>query len=63
MSSPAPSSLRARVNRLESDLADLRTTADRVEALTDVVVELLLPADQRDVVRLENGVARLRDLG
>lgn len=49
--------LEARLDRIDRDLAEVRHVGQRIENLTDVVAELLLPPQQRDGARLRAAVA------
>jgi hypothetical protein len=44
--------LRERVVSLEGEIQELRQLSKRIAEITDAVAEVLLPADQRDDVRL-----------
>jgi hypothetical protein len=51
--------LQARVARLEEDIAESRRLNERLSDVLDVVVELLVPAVQRDDARLDEALKRL----
>jgi hypothetical protein len=51
--------LQARVARLEEDVAESRRLNERLSDVLDVVVELLVPAVQRDDARLEEALKKL----
>lgn len=50
--------LRRRVEVLEQELADARRLNKRIAEITDVVAEVLLPAEQRDEERMRAVLAR-----
>lgn len=50
--------LRRRVTTLESEVQELRQLSKRLAEITDVVAEVLLPAEQRDEERLREILAR-----
>jgi hypothetical protein len=51
--------LQARVARLEEDIAESRRLNERLSDVLDVVVELLVPAVQRDDARLDEALKKL----
>jgi hypothetical protein len=51
--------LQQRVARLEEDIAENRRLNERLSDVLDVVVELLVPAVQRDDARLDEALKRL----
>jgi hypothetical protein len=51
--------LQERVARLEEDIAESRRLNERLSDVLDVVVELLVPATQRDDARLDEALKRL----
>jgi hypothetical protein len=51
--------LQERVARLEEDVAESRRLNERLSDVLDVVVELLVPAVQRDDARLEEALKKL----
>lgn len=48
--------LAARVNELEREIQEARRLNKRIAELTDVVAEVLLPADQRDETRIRSAL-------
>lgn len=50
----------ARLDRLDRHLDEVRQVGQRIESLTDVVAELLLPPEQRDDARLRAAIASFR---
>ena len=51
--------LQERVARLEEDVAESRRLNERLSDVLDVVVELLVPAVQRDDARLDEALKKL----
>jgi hypothetical protein len=51
--------LQDRVARLEEDIAESRRLNERLSDVLDVVVELLVPATQRDDARLDEALRKL----
>lgn len=51
--------LQERVARLEEDIAESRRLNERLSDVLDVVVELLVPATQRDDARLDEALKKL----
>lgn len=52
--------LRARVEHLESEIAELRRHHLRVAELTDLVQELLVPMAKRDEARVERALEAIQ---
>ncbi len=50
--------LRERVEQLERDMNESRQLSKRLAEITDVVAEVLLPAEQRDEQRMHELLAR-----
>lgn len=53
------SALEARIDRLEEDVAESRRLNERLSDVLDVVVELLVPAVDRDDARLAEALKNL----
>jgi len=49
--------LTARVTELEAEMQESRRLSKRIAELTDLVAEVLLPADQRDDDRVRKGLS------
>jgi alkylation response protein AidB-like acyl-CoA dehydrogenase len=50
--------LRERVAQLETDIQESRQLSQRLAEVTDVLAEVLLPAEQRDEARLADLLAK-----